>query len=172
MPPDGNESSNEAEFSANDLTADPSGGTRPVEPIRIQILRIPKEMQSLTVEAKIGAILETGLKNYQANSREIGVDRLTVEDMHPNLVKPIPLPKETGKDREILLGVIPDQFVGYVRLEGRKLVMKERLELAAYLSVAIGALLFLTYGVLKVLIRRKTGSRELDYLEACEISLI
>lgn len=169
---EGDANAEKAEFSPNDLTDEPSGASKPVEPVTIQILRIPKESRSLTVEKQILRILATGLKNYQENSREIGVDRLTVEDMHPNLVKVIPLPKTENGNRGFLLGVIPKQFVGYVRLEGRKLVMKERLELAAYLCVAFGAVLCLTYGILKVLNRRKVGSRELDYLRESEISLI
>ena len=154
------------------------GGSAPspelptAEKIHISIPTLPKDMQLKSVEDKIKLTLESRLRQYQAVSTEIGVDRLTVEDLNPGVLRPIPVRNNKTGKTAMFLGFVNDQFQKHVRLEGKKLVMKERLEWAMVGAMTLGAILFMGYGALKVVNRRPTRSAKTDYLQQCEISLI
>ena len=143
-----------------------------VEKIHISIPTLSKDMQLASVEEKIKIILDSKLKQYQVISNEIGVDRLSVEDLNPGVLRPIPVRNNKDGKSATVLGFVNDDFQNHVRLEGKKLVMKERLEWAMIASMTLGAILFMGYGVLKVVNRRPARTAKTDYLQQCEISLI
>jgi hypothetical protein len=109
------------------------------------------------------------LKRYKKQSNEIGVDRLVPENLNPRLLK---LFGERDQDGQVKLTVVfNDTFHQHVRLSGRRVVKKERLRSAASAAVALGTLLFLSYGTLKVLNSRRRR-RDADYLQTSNISMV
>ena len=65
-----------------------------------------------------------------------------------------------------------DEFAKHIRAQGRKLVIRQRLEITAGVVTAIGVILCLAYAGLKMLGSRDQTRRDDDYLTNTNVSMV
>lgn len=141
--------------------------------IKFKVARITDTMRQMTPADRLRTIYENYLEyEFKPKNKGPGIARLTAKDLDPRLLKAVPVRQQPGGKWEYVVGFVEDEFAREARRAGRKLVVLERLEITAIASAALGAILFLTYGVLKVINARSQLKNDSDYLAASNVSMV
>ena len=136
-----------------------------------------REQTKIDLVAQIQNEINNYLNFYRAkNQFDPGVDLLSHSDLNPAII-PYKWDLRFNRDRKLVnsrltLSFGDERFVQHVREQGRKKIIRMRMELTAVIAAACGGLLFAAYGVLKVLNRREQNRRTDDYLTQSNVSLV
>ena len=134
---------------------------------------ITEQVRKMDVQEEIRAIFDKRLEEYKlANRGEPGVSLLERRYLDPRLLKAIRMQKNREGQPEYILGFIESEFDRHARLVSRRLLTKERLRLSVIYASAIGAFLFVAYGLLKVVNARHGETGSTDYLTASDVSMV
>ena len=140
---------------------------------KFKVARITDEMRRMTPAERLSAIYERYLEfEFKPKNKGPGIDRLTAKHLDPRLLKAVPIRQQPNGKWDYVVGFVEDEFAREARRSGRKLEVLERLEITAIAAAAIGAILFIAYGTLKVVNTRYRVRSDSDYLAASSISMV
>ena len=121
--------------------------------------------------------LQKGVNDHLAwfskgNPLDPGVTLLSHSDIDPSQIQRSIELIRIGKSRLRPCLAFGDEFNQHIREQGRKKLIRKRMELTLLITVGCGAVLVFAYAVLKVLNRRYQPKRTDDYLTHSNVSLV
>ncbi len=150
-------------------TPNPSAAVRKLIPI--QIRSESAEQQKVDAVAELQRRIDGFLDLHRkGNPNDPGVELLSHSDIDPRMLRFIGLKQQQGL--KLFYWVVDDRFVNHVRAQGRKRIIRQRMNVTTIAASAGLAALFFAYGLLKVVNGREQRRIEDDFLTNSNVSMV